>query len=185
MDYPFSNWDNYYNALTEHLSSEYYIDKYPNYYKEQCKYGNNINVQIIAKFIENKHDPQDGLNGLIKSLLIGHKLAIVIKDILPTIIKMFIENGAKINLYMLFEPFYINENYIEDELETYELRGMLVDILVQYDEMKKSIDSYIDWKSIENNYWVNMPNYKTYDYNTLRYMTIKYHSFYLKNIVSI
>jgi hypothetical protein len=140
MDYPFSTWTGYFGALTESLSTEYYGETYPQYEKQMNR--GNTDANIIQRLLKLGLDPQEGFDGFLQALLDGHRYASDMPDI-ATILAMFIEKGAKPNIDCLFE---INCTSFEDEVQSYEVRGSLIDDLSQFDI---DVSKIYDWSSIE------------------------------------
>ena len=152
MDCPFTSWTAYYAALTESLSTQYYGEKFPKYEKQINK--GNTDVKIIKALLDAGLNAQEGLDGFIKALLSGSRYACEM-DGIPNILQMFILKGATPDVTPLFHIQTSNPKYFEDEVVSYEIRGRLIDIL---SELGIDVTNKIDWSSIEDTYWEEIPN---------------------------
>lgn len=174
MDYPFTSWTSYFAALTESLSTEYYGETYPEYEKQIS--GGNTDMQIIKGLLDAGCDAQEGLDGFLQALLAGSRYASEM-DGIPRILKMFTKRGATPNVDCLFQQTISDPRYFEDEIQSYEIRGDLIDLLSEYVQQ----DKYCDWSSIEATYWEHISK-KTIkkDYKKACFMYLKYCSDFLQ-----
>ncbi len=172
MDYPFTSWTGYFAALTESLSTEYYGEEFPQYERQQHR--GNTDMMMIQKLLESGLNPQEGLDGFIQALLDGSRYACELPDI-AEILAMFIEKGAKPNIDCLFE---INCTEFEDEVSSYEIRGVLIDALSEFGiDVKK----YYDWASVDAVNWEEIDEEVVEeDYEKACRMALKSQSEYLR-----
>ena len=178
MDYPFTSWSAYFEALTESLSTEFYEETYPNYAKQHDR-REDVDYKIVSDLLSAGLDAQEGLDGFMKAILDGSRYASEFRDI-GWILSLFTDAGAEPNMNMLFEPLYADEpQYFEDEMYQYTSRGILIDGLSLYIDGKK----YYDWSSIKATYWEKIDkNIIKTDYKKACYMYLKYTSNYLKTL---
>jgi hypothetical protein len=144
-DYPFKTWCNYFAALGESLSTEFFGETYP-------KYENNRDDLKIVKRLVEKHeqDPQDGLDSLL-SIITGegsrYSKDFFIYGDLTEIIEYLMSKGAKLNEYYLYSS---NFDEMADEIQSYEMRGYLIDDLAKKGIITvESAKEYTDWSKIE------------------------------------
>ena len=176
MDYPFTSWSAYYAALTESLCTAFYRDKYPKYAKQIDK--GNTDAAIVKDLLEVGCNPQEGLNGFMQALLEGSRYAADMPGI-TRILELFIHAGATPNVDFLFQRAYPEEESFEDEIQSYVIRGILIDHLQDHIEAEK----YYDWSSIEDKYWehINKKVIKK-DYKKACYMYLKSCSQFLQEV---
>lgn len=182
-DYPFSTWEDYYAALTECLCTTNYKLIYPNYYKKTFEFGFLSDIQIITDLLKNGFNSQDGLDGFLKALIDGSRYVKEIKDYIPKVINLFLEKGAKINPDILFDRVFSSNSmsHFEDEILCggYEIRGMLIDTLADYNI---DFSIYANWSEVKAMYWEDIEKYKKYTYDEARFMVLKYYSQHLINL---
>ena len=180
-DYPFSSWDTYINALEESLSTEFYGETYP-------KYEENRDDLRIVKTLVEKHeeDPQYGLDTLLTVVTGGgsrYSKDFFIYGDLTDIIDYLLSKGAKFNEGILYSS---NFEEMEDEIQSYEMRGYLIDHLAKEGIITEaSAKKYTDWSKIEDDYDIEyelneMENPEEFEENRLSYL--KAHSEFLRNI---
>ncbi len=177
MDYPFTSWNGYFTALTEHLSTEYYGETYP-LYQEQHESVDNVDVKIVDRLLKDGLDPQEGLDGFIEAVLDGSRYAAEFDD-MGRIITLFLRSGATPNMNRLFQLRYPEEDSFEDEIQEYEVRGILIDLLSKYVDT-----SLYNWASIDATHWEDIDEEVIEeDYQKACYMMLKHSSGYLRKLV--
>lgn len=176
MDYPFTNWTDYYSALTESLNTEFFGKTYPEYEKVQQE---DVDIVIIRELL-NKCDPQMGFDGFLTAMIRGHRYAMEMKESISQIIDLFMEKHVIINLDLVFPTCQIEDwNNFEDEVASYEIRGFLIDLLSKY---PIDVSSYGDWKMIQPLDFEDIPTDGSFDYRIACLMVLKYHSKYLQSL---
>ena len=179
-DYPFSTWEDYYAALTECLCTTSYNMIYPKYYEKTSEYGFITDIEIMTDLLKNGLNPQEGLDGFMKSLIDGSRYAKEVKEYIPKVIDLFLAKGAIINSNILFDRVFDNcgMSHFEDEITCggYEIRGMLIDILADYNI---DFSTYANWSEVKAMYWEDIPGYNKYTYDEGRFMVLKYYSQHL------
>lgn len=188
-DYPFQNWNDYYEALRVTLDKQFFGDSYPAYYQayQEC---NEIDIIIIRSLLEQGLDVQEGYNGFIEAILGGYRYSCEMKYTFPKVLNMFISRGAVPNIDILFTKNF-TEEYVfiqgrsihvsfEDEVGNYSSRGCLIDAFAEiYPTL--DVSKYGDWQSMEETYWDDIPIKAKYDWNeNQRLMALKSCSEYLK-----
>jgi hypothetical protein len=177
-DYPFTSWAAYYAALTESLQTEYYGETYPEYQKFLDDEKGNTDDDIIKGLLDTGLNPQEGLDGFIEALLDGSRYASEMAGI-DDILVMFIEKGAVPKIDCLFTILYPEGDYFEDEVQSYEIRGELIDSLQEYIQA----DKFYDWSSIEATHWEDIEkNIIKTDYKKACYMYLKQCSDFLQSL---
>jgi hypothetical protein len=130
------------------------------------------------------------------------------KITIQTILELFFENNATIDLLpIMSEVFHSKDIYfkdnknakhnIEDEFLSYELRGLILDILISYTntkgnitELKNLLNTFVDWKNVETfeiddllgevNDMSELNNKDQFE--NIRYMVLKSYSINLQEI---
>jgi hypothetical protein len=130
------------------------------------------------------------------------------KTTIQVIIELFFENNATIDLLPIMnEVFHSNDIYfkdnknakhnIEDEFLSYELRGLILDVLISYTnkhgnitELKNLLNTFVNWKDVETfeiddligevNDMSNLNNKDQFE--NIRYMALKSYSINLQEI---
>jgi hypothetical protein len=166
MDYPFSNWTAFYAAMSESLQSEFYAEKYPNYANAIAELGSDVDYNIVKGFLEKGLDAQEGLDGLINTVIDGSRYAKESCTSIHKMVLLLMEHNALPDIDKLFrlryEPVWSN---FEDEVQFSVSRGILL----------KAIDQKIpiDLSSINSMYWEDI-EHESIDYHTAVKMSIKY-----------
>ena len=177
----FETWNEYYTFLIGCLKSDFISDTYLvyKYENDNFKY---CDIQMVNYLLNKGLNPQEGFNGFIYALVDGYKHAYLMQEDMKHIFKIFINNGAKPYLPLLFNPNYSHINnieFLEDEIMNYNVRGMIIDILSEI--VKLDVTRYGDWKYIKSMNLYNIINSKTaFNYETARLMILKNNSKYLQ-----
>lgn len=182
----FSDWDSYFTALVTSLSTDTYNKTYPEYAALHDLKGLNADVNIVKSLLDNDLDPQDGLNGFIKSMILGSRYSkdFILSNQFRTIFSMFLAKGATINLYLLLDP-YISDDpkHFEEEAYSSAVRAILIHVIEDHfnPHILMHLDGMIAWDSIIPVYWEEMClkytselNPEFGDFNAARYKAIKY-----------
>ena len=185
-DYPFRSWDDYYSALKEKLSSEYFFEEYPQYAlkSEESEGEISIDIQIVVELLERGLNPQYGFDRFIQTLIEGYRFAHYMADEFDQIIRIFLKNGAIPNIDEIFNIIHVplllknDFSYLEEMVQTYPVRGMLIDILSNI--MYINLVKYAELHSIKPCSWENIPIYGEYDLRTACLMAFKHSSKYLQ-----
>jgi hypothetical protein len=134
----------------------------------------------MTDLLKNGLNPQDGLDGFMKSLIDGSRYAKEVKEYIPKVIDLFLAKGAIINPNILFDRVFDNcgMSHFEDEITCggYEIRGMLIDILADYNI---NFSTYANWSEVKAMYWEDIAGYNKYSYDEARFMVLKYYSQHL------
>lgn len=169
----FPSWSAYYAALTESLSTEYYGETYPAYEK-QIEAGK-TDMDIIRELLDAGLNAQDGLDGFLRALLDGSRYAEDMSDI-SDILEMFVAEGAHPSDCL----FAINGDSFEDEIQSYTIRGILIDEL---SELGVPVVYPYDWASIRATAWEDIDEEVIEaDYQKACFMYLKYCSHYLQTV---
>ena len=191
-DYPFQNWNDYYEAFTTVLKTENFVYTYPAYHKATQEIID-VDVIIIDSLLKKGLDVQEGYDGFIKTILEGDKYSTEFNDIFPEVLTMFISKGAVPNIDLLFQKNLTSECVylkglmyrvsFEYEVYNYPVRGCLIDAFaLVYPDL--DVSKYADWESIEDKEWYETPNQRVYEWNENdRLMYLKSCSEYLKEFV--
>ena len=156
-DYPFANWTDYFKALSEHFSTEFYGETYPAYERLHDSQGSDADLQIVTGLLDAGASPQEGFDMLLKTCIIHHRYSAEFIDDpdFPSILRAFFDRGARLNLDILTATHIAEEpKHFEDEAYSAEPRGLLIwklksfvpDILVQ-------LDVAIHWNHLAPAYW--------------------------------
>jgi len=192
-DYPFKTYQMFLDAFSYMLRTKFYGKKYPIYESSHYYYGFVINELLVRNFINQNHNHnqnqnhdtqfvQNAFEQFISAILDGQKYAENYLTIIKNIIKIFIDEGAQLNISRLLDRKYNidqTDKYFEDEIVEYRVRAMLLDILSEYN-INLFVKRYCDWKDIKPTYYENIPCNTNYD--TARYMVLKYYSKYLQSL---
>ena len=129
--------------------------------------GGDIDVKIVNDFLQKGLDAQEGLDGLISTVMGGSRYAKEMCVFIHKMVALLMDHNAHPDIDKLFqlwfEPVWSN---FEDEAQLSVSRGILLEAI----EQKISIDSLT---SIESMYWEDI-EYESIDYHTAIKMTIKY-----------
>lgn len=196
-DYPFSSIESYYKCLIKTLNTVYFDEIYPNYgHYFYCQHPGETDADIFKKiFNKNKQnftqsDIQDYLDMFLEIFIVNHRYSkSLFKCCGEDIVKFLIDNGARINFDILFDgldrELIYKENSFEDDISGFDIRGLLIDILVKY--MYVDLDKYGDWINIKATYFGNLLSdnnhyilEKKYDIKIARRMVLKYESKFLQ-----
>lgn len=173
IDYPFQNWNDYYEAFATVLKTENFGYTYPAYHKATQEIID-VDVIIIDSLLKKGLDVQEGFDGFIKTILEGDKYSTEFNGIFPEVLNMFISKGAVPNIDLLFaknftaEYIHIQGNSyrisFKDEVCNYPVRGCLIDAFAEvYPGL--DVSKYADWKSIEDKDWYETPTKGVYEWN--------------------
>lgn len=191
-DYPFQNWNDYYEAFALVLKTENFGYTYPAYHKATQEVID-VDVIIIESLLKQGLDVQDGYDGFIKTILEGDKYSTEFRDIFPEVLNMFISKGAVPNIDILFvknfttEYVYLQGSSIrlsfEHEVCNYPVRGDLIDAFAEvYPGL--DVSKYADWEYIEDTNWYETPTQRVYEWTENdRLMYLKSCSEHLKEFV--
>lgn len=164
QDYPFTNWDTYFNALTESLCTEFGVEFAPKYNQLCEDVGFEIDLQIMNELLEG-NDPQEGLKGLVQACLDGCRYSYEIIPELHIVFKNMMQKGASINrdiLKMIVTPSRSDHKDFEDDMgKLIMAKGFLLklflDVLDENNVIKSLLlDIIPEWDQIEPTYWEDM-----------------------------
>ncbi len=127
-DYPFKTWSAYSNALTESLSTEFYNETYPEYYKALHE-SDVDDYSIVVDLVELcDQSPQAILHGFIDILCNAGKRygreMLDYKEGSSDIIDYLLSKGAKMNSNMVFNWHGYDS---KDDIAGNEIRASLID----------------------------------------------------------
>jgi hypothetical protein len=149
MDYPFTDWENYFRAFGCSLSNEEYHIEYPKYDENVCDFAD---VSIVSELLKIQ-DKQIGFDLFIKTVLNNYKYVYIQVEDIHEIIDLFIGVGAVLpdldvlfELKYPFEPGNSDKNEHNLEKECYGVdssRSVLIKgLLKHYPEINTVLNSY-------------------------------------------
>ena len=150
-DYPFSNWNDFCNAVKESLTTEDYAVKFPNYAKMIGTHGSKIDIQITKQLLAEKNDAQEGLDNLIKAVVDGSHYAKDSYYSVRDMIKLLMTHGATVtedHTEFLLKPSF--ENF-EDDASNCSGRALLLQL---FGSAKAKLES------VQSLYWEYIPGYE-------------------------
>ena len=173
-DFPFSNWTDFYMAMTESLNTEFFSETYPKYGSVTDEFGSNeVDYRIVKDFLEKGLSAQEGLEGLISAVMDGSRYAKDSRSNIHKMVSLLMDKGACPDMTKLlglrYEPVWSN---FEDEIQDAVSRGILLEIIekkIIEKKMSLPVKSLVD---IEAMYWEDIPD--TTEYNMAVKMAIKY-----------
>lgn len=187
-DYPFTSWSNYYAAFGENLSTEFCCETYPKYANRLDVYINS-DADIVKELLGLGLDPQEGLNGLIHTVVNNGRYALDMKSIITDMMKLFVDHGAIPKVDDIFKLMHESDDkkYFEDEVMYINARGMMLDIVSSFKFAYSSLD--MDVKAILGVGNTIIPTYWEYialeahSYKTAFLMALAHESEYLRSII--
>ena len=187
MAIPFTNFAEYYEAMTMAMSTTDYNETYPAY--EKFLDENHDGDLVIIKHLLTTENAQQGLDGFIEACLNGYRYAY--EWMLEEMVLPFLEKGAKPKIHRLFNAVYDN---LDDEIPEYKVRGKLIDAITgtQYQRSYYTqtvlipfscanfidVSMYANWKSIKAAEWQGT----NHDFESTRLAMLKYCSAYLQHV---
>ena len=171
------NWKAFCDALEECNNTEFYGETYPELRaKFQTQSYEEVITDEVYKVLESGQDPTECLNEFLRTVLgsasrYSHEMG----EVMTEVIQMFLDKGAKFPYEKLFDRRYPEEDYYEDEIADYPIRGMIIDYL-----KPDCAKNYADWSKIEATYWEDIPEDVKCDEFRFRYL--KDCSEYLKTL---
>ena len=114
-DYPFNDWKNYYEALTQMLKGDINFNKNILFIISNQK-------KIVDYLLDMGLNPTNGINGFINVILQQYKHAFQFIYQIDNIIKLFIDAGAELDLTSLFSFQYPEITDIVKETKGYSTR---------------------------------------------------------------
>ena len=112
-DYPFSNWEDFFNAFnyvlrfTENKNYKNYNQMINNF--NNSKHGVDVNVEITRQMLDEKNDAQEGLDTLIDAVVYGYyNVKEDCYNSIRDISKLLISHGAKVTdsrIKFILKPF--------------------------------------------------------------------------------
>ena len=172
-DYPFNDWKNYYEALTQMLKGDINFNKkYPIYYK-QLEKNIIVDTDIVDYLLDMGLNPTNGINGFINVILQQYKHAFQFIYQIDNIIKLFIDAGAELDLTSLFSFQYPEITDIVKETKGYSTRGLLIDIISTHVDIS-FIYALYNWPHIDLQY------VQHYKYDNICLLHLKYSSNFLQ-----
>ena len=138
----YNNWQEYYDILKD-------------FYEFGGDYERHIEDGIYIELLKRGFDPQEGLNGFIKTSYVGRYAQDFIEEY-EDIINTFINYGAKINIQIFDLVFNNFTDDFDDEYESCMIRANFIDVIVQLynrDNTILEIDNELSQRiSRSNNY---------------------------------
>jgi hypothetical protein len=178
VDYPFTNWTDYFKALLKSFQTEFLDDTYP-IYDEILREGNVTDVKIMLDILARqptKEWAQEGLDGLIKTVVDGSRYSYEHVNSFETVFEKMIALGAVVNL-----SYIINKNAeascFEDDSYSFNPRGKLLFLFEKIGvEMPPAIKNAtpIYWEDIVDA-WENEPKQYSDEYMKGFYNGIKWY----------
>ena len=153
-DYPFSNWNDFFNAVKESLTSEDYAAEFPNYGKMIDEHGSSeIDIQITKQLLDEKNDAQEGLDNLIKAVVDGSHYAKESYYSIRSMIKLLMSHGAIVtenHTEFLLKPSSSFDNF-EDDVSSSSGRALLLQL---FGTAKAKLET------VQSCYWEYIPDYE-------------------------
>lgn len=150
-DYPFLNWNDFFNAVKESLTTEDYATEFPNYGKMIDKHGSEIDIQITKQLLDEKNDAQEGLDNLIKAVVDGSHYAKESYYSTRSMIKLLMSHGATVtegHTEFLLKPSFDN---FEDDVSSSSGRALLLQL---FGTAKAKLET------VQSCYWEYIPDYE-------------------------
>jgi hypothetical protein len=168
-DYPFKNYIDFINALTEYLSNELYMEKYPNFAKMlDERFDNELYMFEIVKKLYNNDNSQfyKYMNVFLSFPNNEMKLSLLIMNIIHFYaINNSNSNNNNVNndncdlsclITRLLTPEYNNNvSTFEEEVSNYHIRGLIIDNLIssrfcEEDDFNIYNGKRINWESFND-----------------------------------
>jgi hypothetical protein len=152
VDYPFTNWTDYFKTLSQVFSTEFFGRTYPEYERVYEDEGSEADLRIITGLLEAGANPQEGLDGLLKTCIIHHRYSsdFVNDEVFPSILRAFFDRGARLNLHILTAIHIATEpQHFEDEAGTCNVRAQLIFALRSFGlDIISQLNAAIHWNDI-------------------------------------
>jgi hypothetical protein len=152
-------FDDFLGAFVEVHCTEFYMEKYPQYHKQNEHIYADVDAFYIAHFLNEGIDPQESLAKFLKALSKCSRYGRNENN--AHYVKMFIHKGANIKpltkyLFKIYDPYKL-----EDFNGRVQMRMRVVDSFWK-DLDHDYINSLTDWSVIKPKYW----EYLVYDYDS-------------------
>ena len=179
VDYPFSNWTDYFKALLKSFQTEFYFETYPEYHavcQSAEKTDNDIMLDILSLH-PTKEWAQEGLDGLINTVVDGPRYSYEWVHSFQSVVEKMISLGAVVDLTYVFKKSIYTVTCFEEESYSFNSRAQL---LLLFEKMGVEMPSVIKnatpiyWEDITDN-WETEPSRESEEYTTQIYNGIKYY----------
>jgi hypothetical protein len=174
------SWRLFCLALEEANNTEFYGQTFPEFRERIQKQSyEEILTDEVYKALESGLDPTDCLKDFLRTILgSASRYSMEMDDLIPIVIQLFLDKGAKFPYEKLFESqcqYNPDGRYDEDEIQDYHVRGFIIDYL-----KPECAKQYADWSRIDAMYWEDIPAGVIGDY--FRFSYLKYCSKYLQSL---
>ncbi len=161
-DYPFANWTDYFKALSQVFSTEFFGETYPAYELVYEDEGGEADLRIITGLLDAGANPQEGFDMLLKTCIIHHRYSSeFIDDIaFPSILQAFFDRGARLNIDILIGIHIATcPEHFEEESYTADPRGRLIwQLRTIVPHIIQQLDVAIHWNNLVPAYWEDIDN---------------------------
>lgn len=151
-DYPFANWTDYFKALSQVFSTEFFGETYPEYERVYEDEGGEADLRIITGLLETGANPQEGFDMLLKTCIIHHRYSsdFVNDEVFPSILRAFFDRGVHLNLDILTAMHIADDPYyFEDEAGTCNVRAQLIFAIKSFGlDIISQLNCVIHWNDI-------------------------------------
>jgi hypothetical protein len=177
MDYPFTTWTDYYEALALSLSTDYFRDVYPLYSRLIDNQGGDADVEIVRGLLKAGRSPQEGLDGLIKAILRGYRHCEDFEDTLREMLELIMKYPVEIHQDEILNM-GVSFRALEKDIYDYNARGLLIDILSEYG---LDVGGYANWRALTPAAYADIPNPDSFDPFLTRLQILKWYSRHLQS----
>ena len=181
VDYPFSNWTDYFKALLVSFQTEFYDETYPEYHAV-CLSAEKTDMDIMFDILSlhpTKEWAQEGLDGMIKTVVDGPRYSPDFVKNKEPIVEKLISLGAVVDLTYVVKKFRHVEYGFEEDSWTFNCRGLLLSLFEKLGvEMPSVIKNAtpVYWEDASENWATRAdePKQDTEEYMRHFYNGVKY-----------
>ncbi len=156
-DYPFHTWQEYYAALAESCSTEFYGETYPEYEALCMEKEGMADLEIIQNLLESGAKPQEGFNELLRTFIKYNRYSAeyINSEDFPSILKAFFNKGVHLDINILLDLYVATSpEHFEDEAYSCYARGQLIRALIPFvPDIIDQLDNKVNWNTIEPMDW--------------------------------
>lgn len=152
-------WDQFLEMFVVQYSTEYYGDQFP----EFAQYFDTLPgdqwdaayLGFVDVAIHRGGTPSEMMQGFVLACLAAHRM--ILDDggkSMRLILNRLFQYGAVFPNELLFLRRYHGEETLEDEIQDYPVRGLLIDLVMSHRPF--DVRQFADWSSIEELYWEDL-----------------------------
>jgi hypothetical protein len=177
-------WDEFLQMFALQHNTEFYGESYPEFAEFfegiPGDQWDDAYLGFVSVALNRGGNPSEMMLGFVIACLAGHTM--ILDDgamSLRLIVKYLFEHGAIFHHQLLFVRRYSGEQTLEEEIQDYPVRGLLIDLAMKAQPF--DVRQYADWPSIEALYWEDL-DYKAPASEYDRLGCLKIHSSILQSI---